>query len=47
MKAAKVKPPNPSTTVGNTVKLTKKVLVPPFKTLYIMGLCNTLITVKG
>ena len=47
VKAAKVQLPNPSATVGDTVKLTKKVTVLPFETLYVMGIYNTLIMAKA
>ena len=46
-KAAKVNSQNPIHTVSSIVKLSKKVIIQPFVTLHVMGLCKVPFMAKG
>ena len=46
-KAAKVKLQNPIATVNGAVKLTKMIMIQPFETLHVTGLCTVPFIAKG
>ena len=46
-KASKVMPPIPITTANITVKLTKKVIIQPFATIHVTGLCKVPFMTQG
>ena len=45
--AAKMNLQNPIDAVSGAVKLTKKIEIQPFETLYVTGLCTVPVTTKG